>query len=293
MPTAGARRAAAAGVLGALCGALLLAVGGLRIVQEQRSALLGGLLPLRRAWADQMEHEAVYAQVAAPHRQGHRIFAPLDEPVRRSISRDIPNMVDTALEPSNNYEDKLNRKLLRLQREKEALETRKSDIIHGLISDRDWQERRVASQAVDAHHQRLRSALERARREQWSQYEKAAKRYASATRHSTMQADEYLKRRGRVMARIKELDTLLTEGDGQLTTAPENDHPASSGSGVPADGDLDGLLTSIEGQAAALGDDTEKQALLANVKKLHSIIAHGGSEHAKVLAVPDKRRCER
>ena len=262
-------------------------------MQEQRSALLGGLLPLRRAWADQMEHEAVYAQVAAPHRQGHRIFAPLDEPVRRSISRDIPNMVDTALEPSNNYEDKLNRKLLRLQREKEALEMRKSDIIHGLISDRDWQERRVASQAVDAHHQRLRSALERARREQWSQYEKAAKRYASATRHSTMQADEYLKRRGRVMARIKELDTLLTEGDGQLTTAPENDHPASSGSGVPADGDLDGLLTSIEGQAAALGDDTEKQALLANVKKLHSIIAHGGSEHAKVLAVPDKRRCER
>jgi hypothetical protein len=292
MPAAGARRAAAAGVLGALCGALLLAVGGLRAAQERRSALLGGLLPLRRAWADQMD-KAVYARVAAPHRQGHRIFAPLDEPVRRSISRDIPNMVDTALEPSNNYEDKLNRKLLRLQREKEALETRKSDIIHGLISDRDWQERRVASQAVDAHHQRLRSALERARREQWSQYEKAAKRYASAKTHSTMQAGEYLKRRGRVMARIKELDTLLTEGDGQLTTAPENAPPASSGSGVPADVDLDGLLTSIEGQAAALGDDTEKQALLANVKKLHSIIAHGGSEHAKVLAVPDKRRCER
>ena len=241
-----------------MCGALLLAAGGLRGAHERRSALFGGLLPLRRAWADQMDHEAVYARVA-----------------------------------SNNYEDKLNRKLLRLQREKEALETRKSDIIHGLISDRDWQERRVASQAIDAHHQRLRSALERARREQWSQYEKAAKRYASAKTHSTMQADEYLKRRDRVMARIKELDTLLTEGDGQLTTAPENAPPASSGSGVPVDGDLDGLLSSIEGQATALGEDTEKQALLANVKKLRSIIAQGGSAHAKVLAVPDKRRCER
>lgn len=291
MTSAGVRRQLAVGVLGALCGALLLAIGGLHGAQNRSSALLGGLLPLRRAWADQMDHEGMYARVAAPHRQGHRIFAPLDEPVRRSISRDIPNMVDTALEPGNNYEDKLNRKLLRLQREKESLETRKNDVIHGLINDRNWQQRRVAAKAVDAHHQRLLSALTRARREQWAQYEKATKQYASAKTHSTMQADEYLKRRSRVMSRIKELDTLLTEGDGQLTKARENGSP-TSGSGVP-DGDVDGLLTGIEGQAAALRDDNEKQALLANVKKLRSIIAHGGGEHAKVLTVPDKRRCAR
>ena len=319
------RQAAAAGVLGALCGAVLLAVGGLRGAPEGRSALLGGLLPLKPAWADSMDHEAVYRRVAAPHRQGHRIFAPLDEPVLHSITRDIPNMVDTALEPSNNYEDKLNRKLLRLQREKESLEARKHDIIHGLVSDRDKQQRRAAARAVDAHHQRLRDALKRARREQWAQYEKAATRYAQARTHSKMRADEYLKRRSRVMARIKELDQLLTYGDGQLMTEREKWHsewlpyehahgpgrvsgqdedvalphdnapPASSESSVP-DGDLDGLLTSIEGQAAALGEDSEKEALLANVKKLHSIIAHGGSENGganvKVpVTIPDKRRC--
>jgi len=309
-----------AAVLGVgLCGVLLLAGGA---GEARREELVGGLLPLKQDWSDRLDHESVHARVVAPHRSGHRIFAPLDEPVRRSITSDIPNMVDTALEPTNNYEDKLNRKLLRLQREKSALTDRRQDIIDGLVSDRDWQQRRAAAKAVVAHHQRLRDALKRARQREWALYEKYAMSYALAKTHSTARADQYLRRRSRVMSRINELDRMLWDGDGQTTTergkwhqewAPyelshshddatkysssssSQSYTTSSSSASTThssssagSGDIDRELDDILGQAAAVDDAQERKALLDKVKQLHDIIK-GGSKEDRMLTIPDKR----
>ena len=89
-------------VLGAACAALLLAVAG---QSARRSELLGGLLPLKgshqfdgvplhhyrhyhpddnQAWSDMNWRSRT---AIAPHGSGHRIFAPLDEPVTHSITR--------------------------------------------------------------------------------------------------------------------------------------------------------------------------------------------------------------
>jgi len=307
-----------------LCGVLLLAGGA---GEARREELVGGLLPLKQDWSDRMDHESVHDRVVAPHRSGHRIFAPLDEPVRRSITSDIPNMVDTALEPTNNYEDKLNRKLLRLQREKSALTDRRQDIIDGLVSDRDWQQRRAAANAVVAHHQRLRDALKRARRREWALYEKYAMSYAFAKTHSTARADQYLRRRGHVMSRIKELDDMLWDGDGQTTTEREKWHKewapyelshshndaakysssasshayssystSSSSSSATShtmsssaqSGDIDRELDDVLGQASAVDDAQERKALLDKVKQLHDIIKGGGDEN-RMMTIPDKR----
>jgi len=51
--------------------------------------------------------------------------------------------------------------------------------------------------------------------------------------------------------------------------------------------DLDDLLTDIQGQAEAMGDDTAKMALLDKVKQLHNAIK-GGAEK-RTLTIPDKR----
>jgi len=317
------RREVVVCVLGAACAGLLLAVGDLHA--SRRSALVGGLLPLKQSWSEAMDHESVHARVARPHHDGHLIFAPLDEPVMHSITSDIPNMVDTAMTPTNNYEDKLNRKLLRLQREKAALVVYKHGIIDGLVSDRDWQQQRVAANAVGSHSQRLWDALARARRQQWGMYEKASKSYANAKGRSTMRADEYLKRRGRVMSRIKHLvsdiltecyecyilahrcvlisytysqDDLLSYGDGQTSSARDVWHkewtpfdlahaaPVSASSAQNED--LDELLKDIQGQAEAMGDDPAKAALLDKVKVLHDVISGGGDEE-RALTIPDKR----
>jgi len=278
-------------VIGAACAVLLLAGGGTRRIE-----LVGGLLPLKQGWSDAMDHESVHQTVVAPHRSGHRIFAPLDEPVMHSITSDIPNMDDSAMEPTNNYEDKLNRKLLRLQREKAALAARKQDIMDGLISDRYSQQQRVAADTVVADHQRLRDALVRARQQQWGDYAKASQSYAAAKVHSTMRADEYLKRRSRVMSRIKKLDDLLSYGDGQTSTErevwhkewmPYQDAHAHAHAASAQNEDLDDLLTDIQGQAEAMGDDTAKMALLDKVKQLHNAIK-GGAEK-RTLTIPDKR----
>ena len=303
-------------VLGAACAALLLAVAG---QSARRSELLGGLLPLKgshqfdgvplhhyrhyhpddnQAWSDMNWRTRT---AIAPHGSGHRIFAPLDEPVTHSITSDIPNMVDTAMETSNNYEDKLNRKLLRLQREKAALAQRRQDIIDGLVSDRNNAALSVSVAANSAENQRLESALERARAREWAIYQKATKSFADSESQSRAKADEYLSKRNRASSRIKELDDMLTHGDEQMATKRETwnkewapyelAHPearsATSGSSSQG-GDLEALLSDIQGQAAALGG-SERNSLLDKLKKLHDIIDGGGAEEKPTLAIPDKR----
>jgi len=176
---------------------------------------VGGLLPLKQEWSSREN---------APHGDDHRIFAPLSKPVEQSISADIPNFDDTAMAATNNYEDKLNRKLLRLQRERDALRQHRRDIIRGLTKERDSQRRDVARLAVDSHRLRLHDALRRARRRQWALYLQAKNAYEESRNHSRMRADEYLKRRDRIMSRVGKLDHMLSHGDGQMSTAKERWH---------------------------------------------------------------------
>ena len=171
-----------------------------------RTALISGLLPF-------MQH-AFSGRV--PPRPGpsnaHRLFGALDRPLEQSITPDSSHGL--AVPAGIEHVDKLNRKLLRLQRERNALTARRQQIIGELMTDRDRHRRRVASNAVVSHHQRLRGALMRATRRERALYAQAGLGYLAAKTRGSMRAANFLRRRDRFLTNAKQLD-LMVHGDGQ------------------------------------------------------------------------------
>ena len=171
-----------------------------------RAALLSGLLPI-------MQH-AFSGPV--PPRPGpsnaHRLFGALDRPLEQSITPDSSHGL--AVPAGIEHVDKLNRKLLRLQRERNALTARRQQIIGELVTERDRHRRRVASNAVVSHHQRLRGALMRATRRERALFAQAGLDYLAAKTHSSIRTANFLRRRDRFLSNAKQLD-LMVHGDGQ------------------------------------------------------------------------------
>ena len=171
-----------------------------------RAALLSGLLPI-------MQH-AFSGPV--PPRPGpsnaHRLFGALDRPLEQSITPDSSHGL--AVPAGIEHVDKLNRKLLRLQRERNALTARRQQIIGELVTERDRHRRRVASNAVVTHHQRLRGALLRATRRERALFAQAGLDYLAAKTDSSIRTANFLRRRDRFLSNAKQLD-LMVHGDGQ------------------------------------------------------------------------------